>query len=109
MNVPADLDPAYQSHFIKEYTTYRQLFFNALQHLPWMNAMPADHAVLGDKLLQLRMAQVVGMQVPASIFSNDPAVVKAFYHQCNGNMVMKLHHALSKAWQAMGLSFPPRG
>jgi glutathione synthase/RimK-type ligase-like ATP-grasp enzyme len=106
MKVPADLDPAFVPAYIKEYGTYRQLLFNVLQHLPWMNAMEADHAVSGDKLLQLRMARAVGLQVPASIFSNDPAVVKAFYNLCKGSMVMKLHNALSKSMQGDGPFFP---
>jgi glutathione synthase/RimK-type ligase-like ATP-grasp enzyme len=106
MKIPADLDPAYQPVFTREYQTYRDLFFHALQRVPWMNPMHTDHAVCNDKLQQLRMAYAVGLPVPASIFTNDPAVIRDFFTHCKGEVVMKLHHALTKSMKGDGPFFP---
>jgi glutathione synthase/RimK-type ligase-like ATP-grasp enzyme len=104
--VPEELDPAYQPVFIKEYQTYRQLFFNALQRVPWMNPMQADHAVGSDKLQQLRVAYAVGLTVPASVFTNDALVLRDFFDRCDKQVVMKLHNALSKSMKGDGAFFP---
>jgi glutathione synthase/RimK-type ligase-like ATP-grasp enzyme len=106
LKVPEALDPAYQPVFTKEYQTFRQLFFNALQKVPWMNPMPADHFVNGDKLLQLREAHAAGLAVPASLFTNDPVAIRDFFKRCNNDVVVKLHNALSKSMKGDGAFFP---
>lgn len=106
MKTPDDLDAAYQSVFIREYKTFRDLFLHALQRVPWMNPLQADHAVCNDKLQQLRVAYAVGLTVPASIFTNDAIVVRGFFTRCKGEVVMKLHNALSKTMKGDGAFFP---
>ena len=106
LKVPEELDPAYRAVFTKEYQTFRQLFFNALQKVPWMNPMQADHFVSSDKLLQLRAAHAAGLHIPASIFTNDPVAIREFFKRCNNDVVMKLHNALSRSMKGDGLFFP---
>ena len=106
MKIPPGLDPAYRPVFTREYQTYRDLFFQALQRVPWMNPMQADHAVCHDKLQQLRMAYAVGLPVPRSVFTNDAAVIREFFKHCGGEVVMKLHNALSKSMKGDGPFFP---
>lgn len=106
LKTPENLDPAYRPVFTREYLTFRDLFFNALQRVPWMNPMQADHAVCHDKLQQLRVAYAVGLTIPASVFTNDPAVIRDFFKRCDNQVVMKLHNALSKSMKGDGAFFP---
>ncbi|HYF30966.1 MAG TPA: hypothetical protein VD993_07590 [Chitinophagaceae bacterium] len=106
LQVPRELDPAYQDIFIKEYQTYLQLFFNRLHHVPWINNMQTDHAVNQDKLLQLSAARSAGLRVPDTIFTNDPGPIKAFFDRCHGNLIVKLHGALSKSMEGNTPFFP---
>lgn len=106
LTVPPELNPAYHDIFKKEYQTYLQMFFNRLEHVPWMNKMPVDHAVGDDKLLQLSAAQSAGLKIPESVFSNDPALIKDFFQQCGGNIIVKLHGALSKSMEGNTPFFP---
>lgn len=104
--IPPGLDPNYHDIFLKEYHTCLHIFFNSLQHIPWINKMQSDHAVCNDKLHQLAMAQAAGLKVPATIFTNDKAVIQEFFEQCRGDMVVKLHGALSKSMEGNTPFFP---
>ena len=106
LQTPADLDPGYHDVFIKEYQTYLQLFFNQLGHVPWMNDLQTDHIVGHDKLMQLSAARSAGLRVPDTVFTNDPAPIKELFERCEGNMVVKLHGALSKSMEGNTPFFP---
>jgi glutathione synthase/RimK-type ligase-like ATP-grasp enzyme len=106
LKVPGELDAAYRNIFIKEYNTYRQIFFNQLDHIPWMNKMRADHAAGNDKLQQLSAAQAAGLKIPKTIFTNDPSLIEDFFDRCNGDLVAKLHGALSKSMEGNTPFFP---
>lgn len=106
LQLPNDLDTAWQPIFTREYQTHLQLFLNAICQVPWINDMHAARAVCNDKLQQLVAAQAAGLSVPKTIFSNDPDAVQAFFHRCNGEVVMKLHSALSRSMKGDGPSFP---
>jgi len=105
--VPDELSPDFRSIFMQEYKTVLQLFFNRLEQIPWMNNMQIDHAVGGDKMMQLYVANQFGLQVPKTIVSNDPDTIRIFYESCaGGEMVMKLHGALSKSMTGDTLFLP---
>lgn len=106
LKMPHNLDPAYNAVFTREYLTFRDLFLHSLQRVPWMNPLQADHAVCSDKLQQLRVAYAVGLSIPASIFTNDPAQIRDFFKRCGNQVVMKLHNALSKSMKGDGAFFP---
>lgn len=107
LQVPEELDPAYRPVFVKEYQTYLKLFFRALGHVPWMNSLEADRRAGGDKLQQLLAARSAGLETPATIFTNDPAVVRDFFKKhCTKGVIMKLHGALSKSMQGNAPFFP---
>jgi glutathione synthase/RimK-type ligase-like ATP-grasp enzyme len=106
LQTPADLDPVYQEIFVKEYQTYLQLFFNQLSHVPWMNDMQTDHIVGHDKLMQLSAARSAGLRVPDTVFTNDPAPIKELFQRYEGNIVVKLHGALSKSMEGNTPFFP---
>ncbi|WP_437392726.1 MvdC/MvdD family ATP grasp protein [Olivibacter jilunii] len=100
LTVPDDLDLTYRSVFVKEYRTYLQLFFDSLKDLYWINDMQVDHAVGGNKIYQLKIANRVGLRVPKTIISNEAATIRAFYKSCVNGTIMKLHGALEKSMHA---------
>jgi glutathione synthase/RimK-type ligase-like ATP-grasp enzyme len=106
LKIPTDLDPAFRHTFIKEYNTYRQIFFNLLSHVPWMNKMDADHAINNDKFFQLSMAEATGLKVPQTVFTNDANAIREFFTTCKGNMVVKLHGSLSRSMEGNSAFFP---
>lgn len=50
----------------------------------------------GSKSEQLRRAAALGLKVPRTLFSNDPAAVRRFYQQCGGRdtVVFKTHQPI---------------
>jgi len=106
LNTPDQLDAAYLPVFNKEYNTSLHIFLDALRHKPWINKIAADHAVCSNKLWQLDAAQQSGLTVPHTLFSNQGDEVRAFYEQCQGNIIMKLHGALSRSMSGGGAFFP---
>jgi MvdD family ATP-grasp ribosomal peptide maturase len=42
-----------------------------------------------NKQLQLRVARELGMDIPRTLMTNDPAAVRRFARECTGGMVMK--------------------
>lgn len=98
IKTPPELDPQFQSIFYQEYTTMRDLFFDALRDAPWMNPLQQDHWIGGNKALQLELAQQSGLDIPASLFTNDPEKVSAFFYgPCKQQMITKLHGTLSRS------------
>lgn len=107
LHTPAELAPEYHSIFFQEYHSMRNLFFHALEHLPWMNPMRQDHFVGNDKLLQLTTAQACGITIPQTLFTNDAAKVSVFFHEvCQGEMIAKLHGTLSRSMNGDQPSLP---
>lgn len=106
LSIPEELDPAWHDTYTKEYHTYRQIFFNALAHVPWMNPMDTDHFVNNDKLHQLSVARAAGLSVPATLLTNHADSIRSFSEQYGHNLVMKLHGALSKSMSGQTPFFP---
>lgn len=104
---PPALDVAYHKIFYQEYMTMRDIFFDALAHVPWINAMPQDHHIGGNKALQLQMAMAAGLHTPESLFTNNAAAVRTFFYEtCRGNMIAKLHGTLSRSMDGSGAFLP---
>jgi len=106
LQVPEELDPDYTFIFEKEYKTHLHIFFEALYSLPWINKIDSDHAAGGNKFHQLMVAKHCGLTIPKTILTNSQAAVLDFYEVCKGNIVMKLHGALSKSMKRDGAFFP---
>lgn len=107
IKAPPELDPQFQPIFYQEYTTMRDLFFDALRHVPWMNPILQDHWIGGNKALQLDLARQNGLDIPLSLFTNDPDQVKSFFYDtCHGQMIAKLHGTLSRSMNGDTPFFP---
>lgn len=105
LETPPNLDPTYIPAFRKEYNTALHIFLDSLD-VPWINPIYIDHAVGSNKLLQLAFAQAAGLQVPQTIISNHAVDALQFYDACNGDVVVKLHGALSRTMDGTGAFFP---
>lgn len=104
---PPELDPEYLPIYFQEYDTMQQIFFDALEQVPWMNPMRRDHQVGGNKAMQLQAAGRSGLDVPLTLMTNDPKQVENFfYDQCNGRMIAKLHGTLSRSMKGTGAFLP---
>lgn len=107
IGIPDDLHVTFQNIYFQEYTTMRSLFFDALRDLPWMNPMDIDHRIGENKLEQLSYARKSGLNIPESLFTNDPVKVKDFFYSvCKGNMIAKLHGSLSRSMKGDTPFFP---
>lgn len=105
LQTPPSLDQRYVPVFLKEYHTSLRIFLDSLD-VPWMNPVNIDHAVGGNKMLQLAFAQRSGLHVPQTLFSNHAEDAMKFYDACNGDVVIKLHGSLSRSMEGNGDFFP---
>lgn len=105
--IPENLDDNYKKIYYQEYTTMRNIFFESLKNIPWINPMQIDHEIGENKLIQLKLASESGLLVPKSLFTNNSeSVQKFFYSECNQQMIAKLHGALSRSMSGNTPFFP---
>jgi glutathione synthase/RimK-type ligase-like ATP-grasp enzyme len=58
----------------------------------WINSPDATRRA-SNRICQLMSAKNVGFNIPSTLITNDPKKAHDFYHESNGNMVLKvLHH-----------------
>jgi len=69
-------------------------FLGGLGPARWVNE-PARDREAEDKLRQLSLAGEVGLEVPPTLVTNDPAEARSFYEECSGRVVAKLLRPLS--------------
>lgn len=107
ISVPEDLDAGYTSIFCQEYETVRNILLAGIRDMPWMNPEYLDREVAANKLGQLELAANFGLNVPATLFTNDSEQLSRFFHEkCAQKMIAKLHGVLSVSMLGSGLSFP---
>ncbi|PRX29276.1 glutathione synthase/RimK-type ligase-like ATP-grasp enzyme [Orenia metallireducens] len=54
----------------------------------WVSDMEAIRKA-EHKIYQLKIAKELGLNIPKTIISNNPEKVERFYHNCNGEMIIK--------------------
>jgi glutathione synthase/RimK-type ligase-like ATP-grasp enzyme len=106
LSVPAKLSPDYHAVFTKEYQTWMRIFFESLAGIPWMNPMEEDHSAGTNKMKQLRLAKRAGLTIPSTLSTNNPELVRNFFDEHHGKIIMKLHNALSKSMKGDQPFFP---
>lgn len=79
----------YLNQCINESEAARTLFFNCLSHIPWIDRLDII-ARCEDKGLQLQAAGAAGMQIPATLISNDPDAARQFYQTHQSRIVTKM-------------------
>lgn len=99
--LPPDVDPRFASHCRQQ---SRTAFFDTLSLLEgahWVNAIqPLFRAE--SKLLQLKVAQEVGLLLPETVITNAPDEARALYERTGKRAVTKLLGALSQTMNATG-------
>ncbi|WP_299941133.1 MvdC/MvdD family ATP grasp protein [uncultured Microbulbifer sp.] len=91
------LDTPIRQQCIRESEEAKNILL-ATVHTPWIDRLDAMMRA-EDKLLQLRLAAQFGLKIPSTLISNSPQEVRHFYHQHEGNVVVKM---LTPASQSMG-------
>ncbi|HME91520.1 MAG TPA: MvdC family ATP-grasp ribosomal peptide maturase [Myxococcaceae bacterium] len=86
-----ELDPTFREVCASESTAAIFGLLDALHGARWIDPLPRVRES-ESKLRQLRLAQREGLQVPATLITNDPAEAEEFFKQHRGATVAKLIH-----------------
>lgn len=98
--LPADLDPRDREFAEAESAQHLAGFLStAWPDALWVNP-PAATAFDINKPLQLRLAQATGFRIPATLFSNSPEEIGAFFDAHDGNVVYKSYRP--ERWSGEG-------
>ena len=91
--IPESLDKQYRRASIGESRATVLGLLSALDAF-CMDPLPViRHA--GNKQLQLRRAREVGLDIPRTLVTNDPAAVRSFASECQGGMVTKMQSSFA--------------
>jgi len=63
----------------------------------WINS-PARDAAASHKPYQLAIAQRLGLEIPQTMMTSDPEEARAFWRECDGDVIYKQFIALPEAW-----------
>jgi glutathione synthase/RimK-type ligase-like ATP-grasp enzyme len=86
--LPPDLDPQLRAPSVQE---SRLALLGLMGDLPCFHLDPwAAVRRCDNKALQLRLAQGLGLRVPATLTTNDPDAVREFAASCPGGVVTKM-------------------
>lgn len=93
-----ELDPTLRQACVRESMAAMVGFFDGLHDRPVVNRFDATQAA-ENKLRQLRIAGGLGLQVPRTLVTNDPAEVLAFHEANGGATITKMLTAVSQSMQ----------
>lgn len=94
-----DLDERYRAMCIGESAAALEGFFDSLHNVRWVNNRERQQDA-GNKQRQLRLAVRAGLRVPRTLVTNDPALVRQFFAETEGQIVAKLLRPLSVSMNA---------
>lgn len=102
---PARLDPtlaaAHRDAAIRESMTALRGLLDLLADVPWID--PIDLNRCGEnKARQLRLAAALGLAIPTTLISADPAAVRRFFHAHDGRVIAKLQTSLGHSMTGGG-------
>ncbi|HLL52473.1 MAG TPA: hypothetical protein VK447_02945 [Myxococcaceae bacterium] len=99
------LDPRFADACRRESRAALEGFLSGLATARWMDPLEVTRAA-SDKLSQLRLAREVGLRIPRTLVTNDPAEARAFFAEVGGRMVAKLLTPLSVSMDGSGPCLP---
>jgi MvdC family ATP-grasp ribosomal peptide maturase len=97
--VADDLDERYRSMCIGESIATLEGFLDALHDARWINDLQRQRAA-ENKQRQLRLAARVGLRVPRTLVTNDPAAARQFFAETEGQTVAKLLRPIAVSMEA---------
>ncbi|CAM4055566.1 MULTISPECIES: MvdC/MvdD family ATP grasp protein [Flavobacterium] len=107
IEIPENLDKAYRSIYVQEYSAMRNMFFESLKNKDWINLIETDHSIGENKFEQLRIAKQSGLAIPETIFTNNGATVERFFYDvCKKELIAKLNGSLSRSMSGSASFFP---
>jgi MvdC family ATP-grasp ribosomal peptide maturase len=92
--IDESLDPKFHDLCVRESTAMLQGFLDCFHEARWVDD-PLHSLEAENKLRQLRIASQVGLIIPRTLATNDPAEARAFFNRVGGKMVAKLLRPLS--------------
>ncbi len=96
------LAPAHRDAAARESSTALRGLLDLLADAAWID--PPDRIRAADnKTRQLRLARDVGLDIPDTVITSDPATVRRFFAAHGGQVVTKLQTALTHAMHGGGL------
>ena len=95
--LPAALrDASHRSLALSEANTAFQGLYAAM-HALWINS-PALDTVAGHKPYQLAVSQSLDLEIPPTRMTSDPEEARAFWKECDGDVIYKQFLALPETW-----------
>lgn len=91
-----ELDPAFRAGCVNESMAALLGFLDGFRDRRMVNPLVADRAA-GNKLRQLRVARELGLGIPRTLVTNDPAEVVAFHEALGGRMITKMLTPLTQS------------
>ena len=98
----ADLDERFREMCVRESVAALEGFLDALHDARWVNDIQRERAA-ENKQRQLRLAAQVGLRIPRTLVTNDPAAARQFFAETEGRMVAKLLRPLTVSMNAPDL------
>lgn len=95
----AELDERYREMCVRESLAALEGFLDALHDALWVNDIERTRAA-ENKQRQLRIAAQVGLRIPRTLVTNDPAAARQFFLETQGRMVAKLLRPLTVSMNA---------
>ena len=89
-------DPAHRRLALSEASTAFHGMYESMEAL-WINS-PARDAAASHKPYQLAIAQRLGLEIPQTMMTSDPEEARAFWRECDGDVIYKQFIALPEAW-----------
>ena len=93
-----EVEPAYRDACMKECRAAVHGLLGSLISAHWVNSL-AGLRYAAEKCRQLRLAGDVGLTIPDTIVTNDPAHARRFYTAMGGKVVTKLLSPLSSSME----------
>lgn len=91
--IPKDLEQQLYNASINE---SKKTFMGMLGSLQKFTLDPYHQVrYASNKQMQLQMALELGLEVPKTLFTNDAAAVRRFYHETNAPLITKMQHSFA--------------
>lgn len=91
-----EVDPSLRDGCVRESMAALLGFLEGLGDRRVVNPLDADRAA-ENKLRQLRVARDLGLEIPRTLVTNDPAEVLAFHESLGGRMITKMLTPLTQS------------
>jgi glutathione synthase/RimK-type ligase-like ATP-grasp enzyme len=100
------LEAAHREAAARESMTTLRGLLDLLAHVPWIDAIDLNRCA-ENKARQLRLACELGLSIPPTLITADPAAARRFFHAHGGRVIAKLQAPLAQS-MAGGGGLPTR-